>query len=512
MNQDQSQNQNGLNETSVETNLNATTNPNPVSNVDTSSTIDNLEVTKPTLDSILNGDANSNSGTVLESTTIEPVESLEVDTPVDVVEPAVNKPPVVEEVLNVEDTANNASPVMEETPLPMVEEIPNSAPEVLTEEIPNSVPEQPTAAPKIETIDVAPTENTINQNANSTETESANAEEVKVEEVPINNEAAPIDDFNAVPVPPSIEGEGNNKKQKTSSKKVLIILLLIILVILVGFGVYTFLTTAKSTATNSIATKEVKLELGSTLSNDITTYATITGYSKENCTIDLNNVDTTKVSTYKYTVTCGKASEEGLVIVDDTTKPEVVTTDLTLLPNATVKPEDFIEQCIDASKCSYEFESIVNTATIGEQDISIIVSDEYNNKNNVTVKLTIANSAPARYLTCTKEQTNVSEINAVLKDSYKIGIDKDDNFYNAIRTSEFAFNTTDDYEKVVNSYDENVGIQDIIGTATFNTSSNKIILKASKTMDDLKKELNGNIPNNSNILRAFLSGLGYICN
>ncbi len=521
MNQDQNQEQSELNATTIGANQNPVSTESEVQEpVESASPIENVEVAKPSLDSILNGEP-----TVLESTTPEVIESLEVEpTPEPVKEetPSVSAP-VVEEVSapvpptepSVEQVSQ-PTPVSTETPAaPIVESIPVTPTPVETQ---NSTPIEPTATPEtsvsVETLEQeAPTVETIDGAFATTET--LGETEPQIAEVPENTltpEPTPIDDFNAVPVPPVLESDGKGKKQKGNSKKTLIVVLLILLVALVGFGVYTILTMSKTSATKSIQTKEVKVELGSALNTDISTYATLSGYTKENCNLNLSNVDTTKVSTYKYTVTCGKASEEGLVIVDDTTKPEVVTTDLILLPNAEVKPEDFVEQCVDASACSYAFESEINTKTIGEQTITIIVSDAYNNKNNVIAKLTISNTAPSRYLTCTKEQESLSDINAVLKDSYKIGIDSSDNFYNAERISEFTFNSASDYENVENSYDESVGIHAILGTATFNTSSNKIILKASKTMEDLNKELNGNLPKNSNILRAFLSGLGYICN
>lgn len=502
MNQDQNQNQ-------EQTEFNATTigtNPNPVSpepevqeNVESSSPIENVEVAKPSLDTILNGEP-----TVLETTTPEVVENLEVE-PTPTPEPVSAPAPVVEPIPPVQEP----TPVAIESPeVPNVDVQPTVAPVI------ESIPEAPVETPVEQPV--APTVETLEQSTPTIEetpeptTTTVDTQPTEVLENTQQPEPAPIDDFNEVPVPPMIETE--EKKKKGSSKKTIVVLLLILLVALVGFGVYTILTMSKTSVTNSIQTKEVKVELGSRLSQDISTYATLTGFTKENCSINLENVDTSKVSTYKYTVTCGKTSEEGLVIVDDTTNPEVITTDLVLLPNAEVKPEDFIEQCVDASKCSYAFENTVDTKALGEQTITILVSDEYNNKSTVTAKLTISNTAPSRYLTCTKDQETISEINAVLKDSYKIGIDSSDNFYSAVRTSEFTFNSASDYETAVNGYDENVGIHSILGNATFNTSSNKIIIKANKTMDDLKKDLNGNIPNNSNILRAFLSGLGYICN
>ena len=571
------QEQNELNGNSVEQNTNSTTIPSPELNeslvqpeVSNSSPIENVEVVKPSLDSILNGDGisptvDAKSVDSLEEDLVNPVSneipteniSLNNNIPTNL-ESSLNEEKIDETIStipnvqsdaiasNIGNTSVDSEPLNingQETIIPTIETI-DSTPEIPN--VGNSVASttdtlnEPPIAPTIETIDdslvtnntenavqpnlnqetiVSPTIETIENtptNVTSTNTiesttDSSNGNTtVNIEPSPVQT---PVDDFNAVPVPPVLENEGKRKKNQEGSKKVLIVLLLFILVGLIGFGVYTLLTMAKKTSVSkSIVTKELKLELGSDLITDIDSYATISGYNKENCTIDLTNINMEKVSTYKYVVTCDKASEEGLVIVDDSTKPEVVTTDLILLPNATVKPEDFIEECIDASNCSYEFEEVVNTETLGEQTVTIIVSDEYNNKNTVTASLTISNTAPARYLTCTKKDETLSDISATLKDSYKIGIDASDNFYNAMRISEFIFDNTNAYDTIIDQYKDTEGIHEIIGKATFNTESHKVILKANKTLEELQTELNGNIPQNSNILRAFLSSLGYICN
>ncbi len=480
------QEQNGLNGGNVGSNPTS----NSVSNANLNNGVQQPnEMPKPTLDSILNGNLNNQ---VNPTPTAAPIESLEVE---ELAVPNVQTEPtpVPTEVVN---PVNNtvSTPIVNEAPT--IETIAEPAPTPA-----NTVVE----APVIENINEPVKEETVKETQNVEPT----PEPI---EAPAPQTPPPVtDDFNAVPVPPILDS--GEKEKKKGNKKVFIIILLIILIALVGVGVYLFLNTAKQTVSNSsIVTNELKLELGSTLDTDIDTYATIVGYNKNDCNIDLSNVDTSKVSTYKFTVTCGNASQEGLVIVDDSISPEVVTNDLILLPNATVNPEDFILECIDASTCSYEFENSVSTTTLGEQEVSIIVSDSYNNKSTVKVNLTIANNAPARYLTCSKNEETLTDIPATLKDSYKIGVDSTDNFYNAVRITEFKFNDQSEYETVVKSYDENVGINNITGESTFNNSSNKITIKATKTINDLRTELNGNIPTNSNILRAFLSGKGYMCN
>lgn len=486
-----------------------------------------IEPVKPTLDSILNGN------TVAPATNVDTLESVApTNTNIE------NMASIAPEIPNVEtnmestpndavvDTSANVAPTIETIPENMLKEEPapveNPAPVV------ENIVNEPTVIdlnPTLEEpqVEVTPT-NVTSTLETPVQLETTNAENVEqLQEVqPINSQPetigpvpeTPMDDFNAVPVPPVFEEEGKGKKKKEGNRKTLIILLLILLVAAIGFGVYYFLTMAKDASTNSITTKEVKVELGNTLSNDIEDYAVINGYNKNDCKLNLDNVNVNKVSTYKYTITCGKVSEEGTVMVDDTTQPEVITSDLTLLPNSTLNAEDFIEECLDASSCSYEFKTDVTniTGTTGEYDVEILVSDEYNNQNTVTAKLIVSRTAPARYLTCKKNEESIEDISATLVDSYKIGIDANDNFYNAVRISKFQFQDKNKYTTIVNDYNEAEGIHGIVGNATFDANGSKIILKKSKTLDDMNKELNGKLPNNSNILRAFLSGLGYTCN
>ncbi len=488
------------------------------------SPIENVEPEKPSLDSILNGEGvgdvptpTPTSGpTILEST---PVETLDVqETPKETIEENIVSPQTEEvpvEPLNAEPL------VVEEAPTPEIEETSTQAP--VEESSVAEVQNAPVEAPVVEEVpkdaepvvnateNSAPVIETI-EDATPTPTPEEKKEEIVEESVSTPSNETMVDDFNAVPTPPTFDDKKKSKKEGNS--KSLILLLVVLLIVAVGLGVYYFLNFAKKTTTNSLKANDLKVELGSVLSNDVSDYATISGYNEENCTVDLNSVNVNQVSTYKFTVTCGKASEEGTIIVDDTKKPEVVTNDVILLPNATLNVEDFIDQCNDASKCSYEFQNDVSTLTsqIGEYDVTILVSDEYNNQTTVTAKLTVASTAPARYLTCQKESEELSDLSATLIDTYKVGIDNQDNFYNATRIAEFTFKDMSAYNQVVSGYEETVGIHSIIGKASFNESNQKVIIKADKTMEELNKELNGTLPKNANIIRAFLSGLGYICN
>lgn len=322
------------------------------------------------------------------------------------------------------------------------------------------------------------------------------------------------DNFGAVPVPPVFENE--NKKEKKDNKKIIYILLIVVLIAGVGFGIYYFLTAAKTTATTGgIVTKDLKLELGNALSENIDDYATISGYNKNECKIDTKNISLTKVGAYKFYVTCGEQVVEGTAIVDDTTNPEVITNEVIVFPNATITIEDFIESCVDASQCTYKFvdENEVTTAlkTIGEHDIKILVSDEYNNESTISAKLVVSNDAPVKYLTCTGESEDVDDIYATLTNSYKFGVSSSNKIYNVKKISSYSFEESEDYLAIANNYNESTGINGTIGKATFNQPEKTIVIKADTTLEKMNTELNLTLPDDANTIQFYLTINGYTC-
>ena len=297
---------------------------------------------------------------------------------------------------------------------------------------------------------------------------------------------------------------------------VIIIVIIVLLIIGIGFGIYYFLTKAKASgASADIATRELAIELGETLSDNVDDYAAITGYDKTSCTVDTSNIEVDKVGAYKYYIHCGEKEVEGTAIVDDTKEPTIIPSEVVVVPNATVTADDFVEQCIDASKCTVKFqdEEAVKTSLskIGEYDIELLVSDEYNNEVVTTVKLTVSNNAPVKYLTCTANPVNVDEIYSTLSESYRFGVDSSNNLYNAILNSQFSFDDIEDYKSVKESYSESTGVYNRIGQATFNDENKSIIIKANKTIEEINKDLDLTLSKDINTIQMYLTILGYSC-
>ncbi len=524
---------------------------------------------RPSLDAILNGapmaNQTSQNNGVIGNVGQTPLNNNTPITPVNEAgstsaEPVVNVAPIFESIEPVQETANtlhnepiastdtigvNNGNVSNEFVAPITEGVPtfesvpttnennninqgkNSIENETLTSMSNSIENPTVTSIKIgepqEIKPISPVES-LEENMNQ-ENASINVENLNTN-IDSITPVLPPNDFASVPVPP-IQNDNKKKKKKKEPKengtnvssKALIVILLIILIAAIGFGVYYFLTMVKTKAESvTIVTNDLNLELGSFLSQNIDNYATITGYQKENCTLDLDSINMSKVSTYKYKVTCGTTEKEGTVIVNDTTKPEVVVSDLTLAPNSNLNVADFIEKCTDASKCSYSFINDVEglTAKVGEYDVEILVSDEYNNTTTATAKLIISRNAPVKYLTCVSKGEVLDDIAATYTNTYKIGIDAKDTFVNATRTANFIFKDKASYESIANSYDKNVGIHEIVGTENFVPTENKIAIKLERTLSEISFDINGNnnrtMSNNATIIRAWLSGLDYTCN
>ncbi len=434
----------------------------------------------------------------------------------------------------VNNNLSNPTPIVSSTindsSTPTVETIPQNGVQNVNNNLSNptsvvSSTINDSSTPTVETIPQNEVQN-VNNNETVTETEQTvynnpavnqmNGMSNAVNSTVYEKQISPTfnnDNFNAIPEPPIFEEESNKKTKAKLDKKILIIILIFILISAIGFGVYYFLTTAKLSVSGTLTTNDLTFELGQTLSQNIEDYATITGFKKEDCTLDLSNVDTTTVSTYKYYVSCGNEKKEGTIIIDDTVVPQLVLNDLIVLPNTEIKPEDFVEQCIDASKCTFKFNGDYQALTknVGEYDIEIEASDAFNNKSVSTAKLSVTLNAPVKYLTCTSKEMSFDNDKAKYVDSYKIGIDANNNFLLANRITKFNYQDSESYQEAIQIYEKSIGIQNIIGDESFSLATNTITLKSSKTLKDIENDLNGTLSKNMSLFSIYMEGYGYSC-
>ena len=320
---------------------------------------------------------------------------------------------------------------------------------------------------------------------------------------PISNTSIPI------PTPPVNNPVEPKKKKKVN--KTIFVLIIVLLIAAVGVGVYIFLNMSNSSTPKIVVTpKEVEIEAGSTPSSNIEDYATFSGVSSSQCSLDTSSItDTSAVGTeYTFTITCNSVAYNGTAKIVDTTAPVVVLKQVTVQVGGEVSPEDFIDACTDPSgECTYEFSepSTVNgyLATAANYHVDIVVRDSAGNEITVTGTMIVTQEeVPDMYLTCTMNDN-----------AYRLGLIENNLSSSITRTYTFTFSRADDYNsfKSQNENSTEVTYQNITGMPTFDDSKLTLTLAQTLTKPQLDSEEGTVVPTAYGELRAYFVGEGYIC-
>lgn len=324
--------------------------------------------------------------------------------------------------------------------------------------------------------------------------------------------------FGSVPTPPVGNLDGGKKKSKLKFSKTTIILIVVLVIAIIGCGVYLILTKASQTKTKGdISTKDLVLELGKPLSTNITDYALISGFNASTCTLDTSKVNTKRMGSYEYTITCGSTSKAGSIVLQDKTAPVVAVKEVMVTPGTLVSFEDFIVSCDDYTDCSYEFEDQSQSLetlvqTVGDYNLNLVVSDDYDNKTTVSLHLIVSDDAPVRNMYCTPTSTEDDDLKASLEVSYNYGINTSDILARTEKTYFYTFDNEEDYLAVKNNYSETTGINGVIGQTVFDDEEFTITILVSMSETDLGKDFNMNpFPTDYEGLRQFHIDQGITC-
>ncbi len=324
--------------------------------------------------------------------------------------------------------------------------------------------------------------------------------------------------FGSVPTPPVGNLDGGKKKSKLKFSKTTIILIVVLVIAIIGCGVYLILTKASQTKTKGdISTKDLVLELGKPLSTNITDYALISGFNASTCTLDTSKVNTKRMGSYEYTITCGSTSKAGSIVLQDKTAPVVAVKEVMVTPGTLVSFEDFIVSCDDYTDCSYEFEDQSQSLetlvqTVGDYNLNLVVSDDYDNKTTVSLHLIVSDDAPVRNMYCTPTPTEDDDLKASLEVSYNYGINTSDILARTEKTYFYTFDNEEDYLAVKNNYSETTGINGVIGQTVFDDEEFTITILVSMSETDLGNDFNMNpFPTDYEGLRQFHIDQGITC-
>ena len=290
-----------------------------------------------------------------------------------------------------------------------------------------------------------------------------------------------------IPVPPQAPVETG--KEKKPMNKTLILVLAIVLVAAVGFGVWFVLFGSKSkteAVTINPFLKEIQLGVDLDLTS-ASTFAIVSGMPSSECSVS-STIDTKVAKTYEYTITCGSVSSGTQTVeVKDTLPPVVVVKDVTVVPNAEVTAKDFIVTVEDASideNTEYvRFVQEVSTTTEGTYEVSLEISDLYNNTVTETAKLIVDAHAPEYYYACELDGDEEGEVLA-----YRFGIDFEGYIHDASKVVTFTYSDEASYNEAVESYNSSNSINGIEGVATFNQDKLQISVSTTLSVDSLPGE------------------------
>lgn len=323
--------------------------------------------------------------------------------------------------------------------------------------------------------------------------------------------------FETVPTPPSMNdfNTPNKKGGKFKFSKTTIIIVVVLLIAIIGAGIYLVLNTVSSKPKGTIAVNDLmQWELGKELSTNVSDYATITGFDKTVCSLDVSKVDVNKMGSYDFTVTCGTTSKSGKIILQDKKAPEVVVREVVVLPGSTVTVEDFIVACNDVSHCTYaisEDSGNLSDLTLveGVYNLKLTVSDDYDNKTTVDLKLTVTMDAPVKYMFCTPASTTDDTLNASVEITYTYGINSDDELVQTQKVQKYTFDDQKDYLNAKNNYDTLIHLD---GAVAYDDSDFVIQVINDLTETELNTEFNvSSFPTNYTDLKTFNVNQGISC-
>ena len=320
--------------------------------------------------------------------------------------------------------------------------------------------------------------------------------------------------------PISLEPEKQPKKKK--SNKTLFVLIILIVLFGIGFGTYYILKYTdilNNTPKIVIETKNIEINIGDTLSTDINDYATVTGTDIKNCNVNKESVDSSKVGTYTYEITCGEIYKSGTINVVDNTELIVNVENIYKVKGSTVEAKDFIIN----PKEDYTYEILnseeVNTYLNGEEGTYVvkIKATSGAKTKEVEANLTIIKYEIRGYLICSSNSQNLenSSTTKTLIEKFAIVNDGNNGFGGIAKQSyKFKFSDETEYTTYLADY-KNKGtltIDNVTGIAEFNDSDLTITLTTDKTKEEvITKYGESNMVNYRSIRNYFTDTLKYTC-
>ena len=285
--------------------------------------------------------------------------------------------------------------------------------------------------------------------------------------------ATPMTNFDEIGTTPDLDPKAKMPGNKKGGK-LLVFLLIIILIGALGAGSYYFINIKHIFDKSSVQLKDLIVEQGTPLSENINDYATFSNTSSSNCIQDLSKVDINVAGSYTYTIKCGDKEYSGKITVKDTTPPKakVKANVIQLDEIGNVTAESFVDSCY-GEECSAALSQELNITNKGVFPIKLDITDSNGNSSSIYAPLVVVEGNIHVGLIATKE--------LALNDEYTI-VEKDvvlysDNNYLSYTMYVFTFNNESSYASYLTTDESGKAtISDYSGIAVFDSESNKITL------------------------------------
>lgn len=309
------------------------------------------------------------------------------------------------------------------------------------------------------------------------------------------------------------------KKPKKSNKLAFIVLILAA-ILAVGYGVYYVLTKTDLIKQNSaqvtITAKDINVNIGEVLPEDVNSFAEITGTDSKNCTLDVSNVDVNQLGNYEFTVTCGSTSKTGHIFVVDNSEVSLNLKNIYKTKGESVEPREFVVDPDDSY--TYEFVDADSASTNkdnGEYEVVIKVTSSSGKTSEGSAKMTILQYALKGDIVCTSNSQNVAGATMVSSNKFTIHNDGNNGFA-GIASEKYTFTYTDEteYNNAKSSSDGSgsITINNVSGNAEFDDDNKVITISNDLDTNSLNTKFGQeNITNYGTIKNYFENTLKYTC-
>lgn len=110
---------------------------------------------------------------------------------------------------------------------------------------------------------------------------------------------------------------------------------------------------------------------------------------------DTSAINTSVPGEYEVTLMKGNRKVSATLVVQDTVAPTGTAVDVTVLTPNPAKAEDFVRDIQDATAVSVKFEKEPDTATVGDQQVTLMLTDAAGNMTKLTATLHVVSDTTA---------------------------------------------------------------------------------------------------------------------